>query len=173
MITSAYATALARLSWTKLSSSGSVDLHGARFRWRNKYAGTYAAKKGTLVVVFADGAQIRVRICAPGARLRGGGGREGRIRCYTGHWQRRKLAISSTLKSQGFALVERQQELLVAVEPRRRAGINAGTHTHRHTHTHTHTPDNRLRSPKVYGLTGQKKKLGNFITFLCVRRVLD
>ena len=65
MITSASATALAGLSSTKQSSSGSVDLHGAHFRGWNKYAGTYPAKMSTMVLIFADGAQIRARICAP------------------------------------------------------------------------------------------------------------
>ena len=36
----------------------------------------------TMVLIFADGAQIHARICAPGARFRGGGG--GRMRCYMG-----------------------------------------------------------------------------------------
>ena len=62
MITSACATALARLSLTKQSSSGSVDLHGVHFRGWNKYADTYPAK---MVLIFAYGAQIRARICAP------------------------------------------------------------------------------------------------------------
>ena len=31
----------------------------------NKYAGTYPAKMSTVVLIFADGAQIRARICAP------------------------------------------------------------------------------------------------------------
>ena len=62
MITSACATALAGLSSTKQSSSGSVDLHGAHFRGWNKYAGTYPAKMSTVVLIFADGAQIRARI---------------------------------------------------------------------------------------------------------------
>ena len=44
MITSVCATALAGLSSTKQSSSGSVELHGAHFRGWNKYAGTYPAK---------------------------------------------------------------------------------------------------------------------------------
>ena len=47
---------------TKQPSSGSVDLHGAHFRGGNKYAGTYTAKMSTVVLIFADGAQIR---CAP------------------------------------------------------------------------------------------------------------
>ena len=72
MITSACATALARLNSTKQSSSGSVDLHGAHFRGWKKYAGTYPARMSTMVLIFADGAQIRARICAPGARFRGG-----------------------------------------------------------------------------------------------------
>ena len=59
MITSACATALAGLSSTKQSTSGSVNLHGARFRGWNKYAGTYPAKMSTVVLIFADGAQIR------------------------------------------------------------------------------------------------------------------
>ena len=65
MITSACATALAGLSSTKQSSSGSVDLHGAHFRGGNKYAGTYPAKMNTVVLIFANGAQIRARVCAP------------------------------------------------------------------------------------------------------------
>ena len=41
----------------------------------DEYAGTYPAKMSTMVHIFADGARIRARICAPaGARLRGGGG---------------------------------------------------------------------------------------------------
>ena len=72
MITSACATALAGLNSTKQSSSGSVNLQGAHFRGWNKYAGTYPAKMSTVVLIFADGAQIRVRICAPGACFRGG-----------------------------------------------------------------------------------------------------
>ena len=59
MITSACAAALAGLRSTKQSSSGSVDLHGAHFRGGNKYAGTYPAKMSTVVLIFADGAQIR------------------------------------------------------------------------------------------------------------------
>ena len=74
MITSACATALAGLSSTKQSSSGSVDLHGAHFRGWNKYAGTYPAKMSTRVLIFADGAQIRARICAPVHVYVGGGG---------------------------------------------------------------------------------------------------
>ena len=65
MITSACATALAGLSSTKQSSSGPVDLHGAHFHGGNKYAGTYPAKMSTVVLNFADGAQIHARICAP------------------------------------------------------------------------------------------------------------
>ena len=65
MITSVRATALAGLSSTKQSSSGSVELHGAYFRGWNKYAGTYPAKMSTVVLIFADGAQIRARIYAP------------------------------------------------------------------------------------------------------------
>ena len=71
MITSACATALAGLNSTKQSSSGSVDLPGARFRGGggggggNEYAGTYPAKMSTMVHIFADGARIRARICAP------------------------------------------------------------------------------------------------------------
>ena len=61
MITSACATALAGLNSTKQSSSGSVDLPGARFRGGNEYAGMYPAKMSTMVHIFADGA----RICAP------------------------------------------------------------------------------------------------------------
>ena len=59
MITSACAAALAGLRSTKQSSSGSVDLHGAHFRGGTKYAGTYPAKMSTVVLIFADGAQIR------------------------------------------------------------------------------------------------------------------
>ena len=70
----ACATALAGLSSTKQSSSGSVDLHGAHFRRGNKYAGTYPAKMSTEVLIFADGAQIRARICAPVHVFAGGGG---------------------------------------------------------------------------------------------------
>ena len=58
MNTPACATALAGLSSTKQSSSGSVDLHGAHFRGWNKYAGTYPAKISTVVLIFADGAQM-------------------------------------------------------------------------------------------------------------------
>ena len=74
MITSACATALAGLSSTTQSSSGSVDLHGAHFRGWNKYAGTYPAKMSNVVLIFADGAQIRARICAPVHVYAGGGG---------------------------------------------------------------------------------------------------
>ena len=71
MITSACASALARLSSTKQSSSGSVDLHGAHFRGWNKYAGTYPAKMSTMVLILADayGAQIdQIRNYGPGTR---------------------------------------------------------------------------------------------------------
>ena len=50
---------------TELDSSGSVDLYGAHFREWNKYAGTHSAKMSTMVLIFADGAQIRARVCAP------------------------------------------------------------------------------------------------------------
>ena len=64
MITSACASALAGLSLTKQSSAESVDLHSAHFRGWNKYVGTYPTKLSTVVLIFADGAQIRARICA-------------------------------------------------------------------------------------------------------------
>ena len=74
MITSACATALAGLSSTKQSTSGSVNLHGAHFRGGNKYAGTCPAKMSTVVrmlifffffllLIFADGAQIIIYYC--------------------------------------------------------------------------------------------------------------
>ena len=63
-------------------------LPGARFRGGNEYAGTYPAKMSTMVHIFADGARIRARICAPVHVYAGGGGGGGeRIRCYTGFFQ--------------------------------------------------------------------------------------
>ena len=35
------------------------------FAGENNYAGTYPAKMSTIVLIFADGAQICARICAP------------------------------------------------------------------------------------------------------------
>ena len=59
-------------------------LPGARFRGGNEYAGTYPAKMSTMVHIFADGARIRARICAPVHVYAGGGGGGEQIRCYTG-----------------------------------------------------------------------------------------
>ena len=50
---------------TELDKAVKFDLHGAHFRGGDKYAGTYPAKMSTMVLIFAYGAQIRARICAP------------------------------------------------------------------------------------------------------------
>ena len=44
------------------------------FAGGNEYAGTYPAKMSTMVHIFADGARIRARICAPVHVYAGGGG---------------------------------------------------------------------------------------------------
>ena len=69
-------------------------LPGARFRGGNEYAGMYPAKMSTMVHIFADGARIRARICAPVHVYAGGGGGGGR--CYTGTRkdQRKKIFIN-------------------------------------------------------------------------------
>ena len=58
-----HVTALARLSSTKQSSSGSVDL--CTFSRVEQIRGYVPREMSTTVLIFADGAQIRARICAP------------------------------------------------------------------------------------------------------------
>ena len=72
------ATGLARLSSTKQSSSGSVDLHGAHFRGWNKYAGTYPAK-GAPWCSFSRMVHKFAREFVRRCTVTGGE----RIRCYT------------------------------------------------------------------------------------------
>ena len=72
------ATALARLSSTKQSSSGSVDLHGAHFRRGEQIRG-YVPRENEHHGAHFRGWSTRANLCA-GARLREGD----RIRCYTG-----------------------------------------------------------------------------------------
>ena len=84
----------AGLSSTKQSSSASVDLHGAHFRGWNNYAGTYTANMSTMVLIFADGAQIRARICVP-------------VHVYA---EGNEYAVTPALSYQAYQSVDRQRE---------------------------------------------------------------